>query len=95
MTHGRRVGFGGNMHAIAPIPILFGIAAVVVGLFWLVAAGSEEDDGPDVGLTWIFGMWYIGLRVARALAAEPMSVLPGFAFVAAGAGLIGLGMWMV
>jgi len=82
------------MHYIAPIPIILGVVGVIVGLFWLVAAGSDKDGGPSVGLFSIFGMWYVALRVMKQLASDPMSVLPAFGFLAGGAGLIALGVIM-
>jgi hypothetical protein len=36
---------------------------VIVGLLWLVAAGSEQDGGPSTGLFYVFGIWYIIMRV--------------------------------
>ena len=54
------------MHYIAPIPIIIGVVGVVAGLLWLVAAGSDEDGGPDSGLFFLFGATYIGMRVLRA-----------------------------
>ncbi len=83
------------MHALAPLPIILGVVGVVVGLLWLIGAGSEEDGGPSPGLFFLFGMWYIGLRVMRVLMDEPMRVLPGFGFLFGGVGLIWLGtlMW--
>ena len=82
------------MHVVAPIPILFGIMSLVFGLFWLIAAGSEEDGGPRIGLFWLLGAYYVGWRVLRQLVTDPMSVLPGFYFVLAGIGLIWLGVAM-
>jgi hypothetical protein len=66
------------MHYIAPIPIIFGVVGAIVGLLWLVTAGSEDDGGPDTNLFYLFGIWYIFLRVLKALFNEPMSVLPAF-----------------
>ena len=83
------------MHHIAPFPIIFGIVGVIVGLLWLVAAGSEEDGGPSTGLFWVFGMWYIGLRVMKQLGRDPMSVLPAFGILFGGVALIWLGIIML
>jgi len=83
------------MHYVAPIPILIGIAGVIVGLLWLVAAGSDEDGGPSTGLFYAFGGLYIGIRVLKQLARDPMSVLPAFGLLLAGAALIWLGVVML
>ena len=83
------------MHYIAPIPIIFGIVGAIVGVLWLIAAGSEEDGGPEVGLFYLFGVWYIGTRVVRQLFREPMSVLPAFGILIASAGLIWVGILML
>lgn len=83
------------MHHIAPIPIIFGVIGAIVGLLWLVAAGSEEDGGPQTGLFYLFGMWYIGIRVMKQLFREPMSVLPAFGILAASAALIWVGVIML
>ena len=83
------------MHYLAPIPIMFGVVGVTVGLLWLVAAGSEEDGGPDKGLFFVFGAWYIGVRVFKQLAHDPMSVLPAFGILLASAALIWLGIKML
>lgn len=83
------------MHHIAPIPIIFGIIGAIVGLLWLVAAGSDEDGGPDSGLFFVFGRWYIALRVLKALSREPMSVLPAFGILLGSAALIFLGIVML
>jgi len=83
------------MHYIAPIPIIVGVIGAVAGLLWLVAAGSEEDGGPDTGLFFLFGVWYVGMRVLKALADEPMSVLPAFGILLVSAGLIWLGIVML
>jgi hypothetical protein len=83
------------MHYIAPIPIIFGVVGAIVGLLWLVAAGSDEDGGPDTGLFFLFGMWYIVLRVLKALSSEPMSVLPAFGILIGSAALIWLGIVML
>jgi len=83
------------MHYIAPIPIIFGVAGAIVGLLWLSAAGSNEDGGPDVSLFFLFGIWYIGMRVLKALFSEPMSVLPAFGILLGSAGLIWLGVVML
>jgi hypothetical protein len=82
------------LHAIAPMVIIVGVCAAVVGLFWLAAAGSDQDGGPDTGLFYIFGLYYLALRVFRVLLDDPMSVLPGFGFLLGGAGLIWLGVIM-
>jgi hypothetical protein len=83
------------MHYLAPFPILIGIGGVIVGLLWLVAAGSDDDGGPEPGLFYIFGMLYIGMRVMRQLFSEPMSVLPAFGILLAGGALIWVGIWML
>ena len=83
------------MQYVAPIPIMLGVIGAIAGLLWLVAAGSDEDGGPDTGLFFLFGVYYIGLRVARALARDPMSVLPAFGILLASAGLIWLGVVML
>jgi hypothetical protein len=83
------------MHYVAPIPIIFGVIGVIVGLLWLVAAGSEEDGGPSQGIFFAFGFWYIGLRVMKQLMNEPMSVLPAFGILLLSAGLIWLGVVML
>jgi hypothetical protein len=83
------------MHHIAPLPIIFGAIGVIVGLLWLVAAGSEDDGGPDTSLFFLFGAWYVGARVMKALFREPMSVLPAFGILLGSAGLIWLGIVML
>ena len=83
------------MHYVAPIPIILGIGAVIVALLWLFAAGSEEDGGPSTGLLYLFGSLYVGLRVLKQLAHDPMSVLPAFGILLGGAALIWLGVVML
>jgi hypothetical protein len=83
------------VHYIAPIPIIFGIIGAIVGLLWLVAAGSEEDGGPSQGMFFAFGIWYLLLRVMKQLFNEPMSVLPAFGILVVSAGLIWLGIAML
>lgn len=83
------------MHYVAPIPITVGVIGAVGGLLWLIAAGSDEDGGPDTGLFYLFGFWYIGMRVLKALADEPMSVLPAFGILLVSGGLIWLGIVML
>jgi len=83
------------MHYVAPVPIIVGVIGVIAGLLWLIAAGSEEDGGPDTGLFFLFGFWYIGTRVLKALVTEPMSVLPAFGILLISAGLIWLGIVML
>ncbi len=83
------------MHYIAPIPIMLGIVGAIFGLFWLVAAGSDDDGGPQTHLFFLFGMWYIALRVLRAAARDPMSVVPGFGMLIASAAMIWLGIAML
>jgi hypothetical protein len=83
------------VHSIAPIPIIFGVIGAIVGLLWLVAAGSDEDGGPEKGLFYVFGMWYIGMRVMKQLAREPMSVLPAFGILLGSAALIWVGILML
>ena len=83
------------MHYIAPFPIIFGVVGAIVGVLWLIAAGSDKDGGPDTSLFFLFGSWYIGVRVMKALFNDPMSVLPAFGILAASAGLIWLGVVML
>lgn len=83
-----------RVHYLAPFPIIFGVVGGIVGFVWLVAAGSEDDGGPDRGLYFAFGSWYLGWRVLKALRNDPMSVLPAFGILFASAALIGLGVWM-
>ena len=83
------------MHHIAPIPIIIGIVGVIFGFLWLISAGTDEDGGPSTGLFFVFGLWYIGMRVVRQLFREPMSVLPAFGFLIGGAGLIFVGVKML
>jgi hypothetical protein len=83
------------MHYVAPIPILFGLVGVIVGLVWLVAAGSDDDGGPDTNLFFLFGWMYIGIRVLKALSNDPMSVLPAFGILLGSAALIWLGVAMI
>lgn len=83
------------MHYVAPIPIIVGVIGALVGLLWLVAAGSDEDGGPDTHWFFLFGAWYIALRVVKALVREPMSVLPAFGILLGSAGLIWLGIIML
>ena len=83
------------MHYVAPIPIIIGVAAAIVGLLWLVAAGSDEDGGPSTGLFYAFGTLYIGIRVLKQLARDPMSILPAFGLLLGGGGLIWLGVVML
>jgi hypothetical protein len=83
------------MHYIAPLPIIIGVIGVIVGLLWLVAAGSEDDGGPSTGLFYVFGLLYISIRVMKQLSTDPMSVLPAFGMVIGGAALIWLGVIML
>ena len=83
------------MHHIAPIPIILGIAGVIVGFLWLVAAGSDDDGGPNSGLFFLFGAMYIATRVLKQLGRDPVSVLPAFGLLIAGAALIWLGVVML
>jgi len=83
------------MHYVAPMPIIIGVVGVIFGFLWLVSAGSDEDGGPNSGLFFLFGVWYIGMRVMKQLFREPMSVLPAFGFLIGGAGLIWLGVKML
>jgi hypothetical protein len=83
------------MHYIAPIPIILGVVGVILGLFWLVAAGSDKDEGPDTSLIYLLGAWYIGMRVIKALFNEPMSVLPAFGILLGSGALIWLGIVML
>ena len=83
------------MHYVAPIPIIVGVIGAFAGLMWLVAAGSDEDGGPDTGLFRVFGAGYIGMRVLKALFNEPMSVLPAFGILLVSAALIWVGIVML
>jgi hypothetical protein len=83
------------MHYVAPIPIIFGVIGAILGVLWLVAAGSDKDGGPETSLFFLFGSWYIGVRVLKALFSDPMSVLPAFGILLASAGLIWLGVVML
>ena len=83
------------MHFLAPFPIMFGVIGAIVGILWLVAAGSDKDGGPEPNLFFLFGMWYIFLRVLKALSDEPMSVLPAFGILIVSAGLIWVGVVML
>ena len=83
------------MHYLAPIPILLGVAGIIAGLLWLLAAGSENDDGPEPEFVYIFGLWYIALRACRQLVDDPMSILPAFGILAVSAALIGVGIMML
>jgi hypothetical protein len=83
------------MHYVAPIPIIFGVIGAILGVLWLVAAGSDKDGGPETGLFFLFGSWYIGLRVLKALFDEPMSVLPAFGILIGSAALVWLGIVML
>ncbi len=83
------------MHHVAPIPIIFGGIGVIVGLLWLVAAGSEEDGGPSTGLFFAFGSLYVVVRVVKQLFREPLSVLPAFGILLGSAALIWLGIVML
>jgi hypothetical protein len=83
------------MHYVAPIPIIFGVVGAILGLLWLVGAGSEEDGGPERTFFFLFGVWYIGMRVMKALFRDPMSVLPAFGILAGSGLLIWLGIVML
>jgi hypothetical protein len=83
------------MHYIAPIPIMFGVIGAIFGLMWLVAAGSDKDGGPETSLFFLFGSWYLAIRVLKALADDPMSVLPAFGILIISAGLIWVGVVMI
>ena len=85
----------GSMHYVAPIPIMLGVVGVIAGLLWLAAAGSDDDGGPDTGLFFLFGIWYIGVRVMKAFSRDPMSVLPAFGILLVSAALIWLGIKML
>ena len=82
------------MHDLAPLPIIIGVIGVVAGLLWLIAAGSANDGGPEPGLFFVFGIWYIALRVLKSLFSDPMSVLPALGILLGSAALIGLGVVM-
>jgi hypothetical protein len=83
------------MHYLAPFPIIFGVIGMIVGLLWLVAAGSDKDGGPETHLVFLFDWWYVGVRVIKALAEAPSSVLPAFGILLGSAALIGLGIVML
>jgi len=83
------------MHYIAPIPIIIGVIGAIGGLLWLIAAGSDQHGGPDTGLFFVFGFWYIAVRVVKAFADDPMSVLPAFGILLVSGGLIWLGVVML
>jgi hypothetical protein len=83
------------MHYLAPIPIILGVVGAIVGLMWLVAAGSDDDGGPDSQMFFLFGALYISMRVLRALFSEPMSVLPAFGILVLSAALIWVGIVML
>ena len=83
------------MHYLAPFPIIIGIIGVIAGMMWLIAAGSDDDGGPDSGLFFLFGWMYIYLRVLKALARDPMSVLPAFGILAGSGILIWVGIIML
>jgi hypothetical protein len=83
------------MHYLAPLPIMLGVVGVIVGFMWLVAAGSEEDGGPDTTFFFLFGSWYLMLRVMKALMNDPMSVLPAIGILIGSGGLIWLGVKMI
>lgn len=83
------------LHAIAPMVIIVGVCGALLGLFWLAAAGSDDDGGPDTGLLYIFGCYYLALRVFRVLLDDPMSVLPAFGILAGSGALIWLGVVML
>jgi hypothetical protein len=82
------------LHFLAPFPIIIGVVGVIVGILWLVAVGSDDDGGPDRGLFFVFGAWYLALRVLKAFINDPMSVLPAFGILLGSAGLIWLGIVM-
>ena len=75
--------------------MIIGVVGVVAELLWLVAAGSDEDGGPNSGLFFLFGEMYIATRVLKQLWRDPMSVLPAFGLRLAGAALIWLGVVML
>jgi hypothetical protein len=83
------------MHYLAPFPIIIGIVGAVVGIIWLIAAGSDDDGGPQAGLFYLFGGLYLGIRVLKALFNDPMSVLPAFGILLGSAALIWLGIIML
>jgi hypothetical protein len=83
------------MHYIAPIPIIFGVVGAIVGLLWLVTAGSEQDGGPEPNMTFVFGRIYLMFRALKALATDPKSVLPALGILLVSAGLIWLGIIML
>jgi len=83
------------VHYLAPFPIIFGVFGIILGLMWLVAAGSDEDGGPDTNMLFVFGRIYIAIRVIKALIREPMSVLPAFGILLISIALIWLGIVML
>ena len=83
------------MHYLAPFPIIIGVVGAVAGVVWLVAAGSDEDGGPDSNLFFLFGAWYVAMRVLKALFSDPMSVLPAFGILLVSAALIWVGVVML
>jgi hypothetical protein len=84
-----------DMHFIAPFPIIMGVMGIIIGGLWLIAAGSEEDGGPNTGLFYLFGWWYITMRIIKAMARDPMSVLPAFGILIGSVLLIFLGVAML
>lgn len=83
------------MHYLAPFPIIFGVIGIIAALMWLVAAGSDEDGGPDTSMLMVFGRIYIAIRVIKALIRDPMSVLPAFGILLGSIALICLGIVML
>ena len=80
------------MHYLAPLPIIIGVVGVIAGLLWLIAAGTDEDGGPNASTG---GILHLGVVLLNALLRDPMSVLYAFGFLAVGAALIGLGIVML
>lgn len=83
------------MHHLAPFPIIIGVIGVILGLLWLVSVGPEKDGGPNTGLFFVFGSWYLALRVFKALIDDPMSVLPAFGILIGSGVLIWIGVIMI
>ena len=74
---------------------MLGVVGAIAGMVWLVAAGSDEDGGPDSNVFFAFGALYIALRVLKTLVREPMGVLPAFGILLVSAALIWVGVVML
>ena len=82
------------LHALAPLVIIVGVLSFALGVFWIIGSDTEQNDGPDGALLWVFGLYYLGLRFLRQLATDPISVIPGLGFMMVGVGLVYLGLRM-